>query len=251
MTFQGRSMDDLPLAAYSTGMEQEVPPEPAAPAAPPVMAKGDTGPFGAAEVVAGDAVPAAAGPRRIALPAWLVNPRTHLRDPRLLMTGVIGVGVVLLAASLLLGGGPTSGAAGPGASASARPGGVSATPIPPSGDASVEVTGKLAGTYLLAGASGTGPAAAGRIDAAWADALGSGLSISGPASAGTRTTDPTFVLTWTVAVNGVSTTFSSAAAECTVGMGVQPKSVTGSFVCKKLKSADGKLEIDLRGTYRT
>ncbi|HXG26747.1 MAG TPA: hypothetical protein VNL94_07850, partial [Candidatus Binatia bacterium] len=76
-------------------------------------------------------------------------------------------------------------------------------------------------------------------------------ALTGPASSGTRTTDSTFSLTWTVMVDGTPVTFTSSDGECTIGMAVQPKAVTGSFVCKKLKSADGKITIDVRGTYRT
>lgn len=189
-------------------------------------------------------------PKLPALPGWLASPRSNPRDPRLLMTGVIGLGVVLLAGSLLLGGGSPAGAAGPGASASTAPAAF-ATVAPPTGDASVEVSGKLAGTFALAGATGGGPANAGHIAASWADATGSSLQLSGPASPGTRTTDATFSLTWTTLVNGEPVTFTSISGECTVGMAVQPKAVTGSFICKKLKSGDGKVSVEVRGTYRT
>lgn len=265
MTHPGRSLDDLPLAAYSTRVAPDETPgelpdessilarsEPPAP--PPTFAPVA---LGAAEaslpVAAPGAAPVAAtavAARRPELPDWLANPRANLRDPRLLMTAVIGVGVVLLAGSLLLGGGPSAGAASPGASPTRAPL-VVVTAAPPTGDASVEVSGKPAGSFLLAGATGTGPATGGRVDVTWTEASGTVLSLSGPASPGTRTTDATFVLAWTTLVDGVAVTFTSDDGECTVGMAVQPKSVTGSFVCKKLKSPDGKLTIDLRGTYRT
>ena len=189
-------------------------------------------------------------PKLPAIPEWLANPRANPRDPRLLMTGVIGVGVVLLAGSLLLGGGSPAGAAGPGASASTAPAAF-ATIAPATGDATIEVTGKLAGTLALAGATGGGPATAGRIAASWADATGSSLQLSGPASAGTRTTDASFSLTWTTMVEGAPLTFASVSGECTVGMALQPKAVTGSFICKKLKSSDGKVSVEVHGTYRT
>jgi hypothetical protein len=34
-------------------------------------------------------------------------------------------------------------------------------------------------------------------------------------------------------------------------MAVKPQMVTGSFVCKKVTSDDGKYVVDARGTYRT
>ena len=52
-------------------------------------------------------------------------------------------------------------------------------------------------------------------------------------------------------VDGELVTFTSNAGECTIGMAVNPKSVTGSFTCHKVKSDDGKLTVDASGTYRT
>jgi hypothetical protein len=183
------------------------------------------------------------------LPEWLAHPRQNLRDPRLLLSGVVGAGLVLLLMSLVLGGG---GAAGLGAAAASpsAPAFVATAP-PPAGNASVDVTGKLAGTHELIGATGSGPAVASRIDATWSSSTGAILGLSGAASSGTRTTDANFVLTWTVLVGETPVTFTSDSGECTVGMSVQPKTVTGSFVCKKLKSDDGKQTLDARGTYRT
>jgi hypothetical protein len=55
----------------------------------------------------------------------------------------------------------------------------------------------------------------------------------------------------TVLVDGAPVTFTSESSECTIGMAVQSKWVNGTFVCKKLKSDDGKHVVEARGTYRT
>jgi hypothetical protein len=55
----------------------------------------------------------------------------------------------------------------------------------------------------------------------------------------------------TVPIDGASVTFTSNSGECTVGMAVNSKTVSGTFVCKKLKSDDGEYVVDARGTYRT
>ena len=275
MTLQGRSIDDLPLAAYSTGVEADPRLEAAAAdgttaaaAAPAPFAPAPIGGVPSVDAAAMAALPLADGepdptanaghvriqvgrplPGLAALPEWLAHPRQHRRDPRLLLSGVIGVGLVLLVASLFLGGG--GGALG-GAGASPSAPAFVATAPPPAGNASVEITtAKLAGMHELIGATGTGPAVASRVDATWSSTTGATLGLRGAASAGTRTTDATFVLTWTLLIDGAPVTFTSDAGECTVGMAVQPKSVTGSFVCKKLKSDDGELTVDARGTYRT
>ena len=187
MSKQGRSLDDLPLAAYSTGVVEDEPDEevaaepshlsqqeaialamgvePPASAEPgPAAARGGArsprrslprpslpkpslprmprmgrgraaavaeSPFGVASSAlampvpqyqmptsSSPAVPAApAIPGRSRRPglggigASLRNPRTAVRDPRVLFGGMIAVGVVLLGVSLLGGGNP---AAGPG-----------------------------------------------------------------------------------------------------------------------------------------
>lgn len=272
MTIQGRSLDDLPLAAYSKRGQPDpeleapepvglntlapntmppgigVPPIDAAAMAALPLADGEPD-RGAAKATHVKVPLAGKLPGLPALPEWLAHPRQNLRDPRLLLSGVVGAGLVLLVLSLLLGGGGAAGLAAADASPSAPA--FVPTAAPPAGNASVEVTGKLAGTHDLVGASGSGPAVASRIDATWSSSAGAMLGLSGAASPGTRTTDATFVLTWTVVLDGAPVTFISDAGECTVGMAVQPKSVTGSFVCKKLKSDDGKRTLDARGSYRT
>jgi hypothetical protein len=259
MTTQSRSLDDLPLAAYTTGMKPdarlepdqaaEPKPAPSTASAEPEL-KGD--PFGLAAEAGthlDDPPLTLHMPRtRPTLPPWLAHPRQHLREPRLLMTGVIGVGVALLGVSLLTGGGSLGPAA---AKASPTAPIVIGTSPPPVGAATVEVKGKAPTTYELNGMTGVGPAAKSGLDASWGDALGSTLALSGPAVAGTRTTGADFVLTWTALLNGKLVTFSSDSGECTVGMAVKPTMVTGSFSCKRLKSSDGKLTVDASGTYRT
>lgn len=178
------------------------------------------------------------------------DPRALLRDPRILAGGTIAVGLVLLGISLLGGGGPTSGTAGPNSSQGA--GGVQPSAAP-AGIASVELTGGLTnlGIYALAGAKGAGPAVDSHLDAIWTDPLGQNLGLVGLASQGTRTTDANFVLSWTMLIDNLPVTFTSRNSECTIGMAVGAKAVHGTFVCKKLPSTDGSQVIDLKGTYTT
>ncbi len=273
MTYPSRSLDDLPLAAHSTGTEPDPRLEALEATEPdPTVAPGASAARG--PVLRTDDSPSAQARSRPAgvlrrlgsfgrlgslgslgrlarpippMPRWLAHPRQNLRDPRLLFTGVIVVGVVLLVLSLLMGSGPT----GPGA-ADASPGAPAAAPSSaPAGNASVDVTGKLEASYALTGITGSGPAAEGRLEATWGDASGATLGLSGPAYGGTRTTDAGLVLTWTVLVGGAPVTFTSDAAECTIGMAVNFKNVSGTFVCKKLESDDGELVVDVRGSYRT
>ena len=171
-----------------------------------------------------------------------------LRDPRVLAGGTIVVGLALLGISLLGGGGPNSGAGGPNGSQDTN----AALPTAPVlGNASVELTGGGTGTFSLTGATGSGPAVNSQVNATWTDPLGESLGLSGLASQGTRATDASFVLTWTMLVNGSAVTFTSRAAECTIGMAVAVKAVHGTFVCKGLASPDGKHVVDLRGSYTT
>jgi hypothetical protein len=183
---------------------------------------------------------------RVLLRDALRDPRLHLRDPRVLAGGVVVIGLVLLALSML-GGGGTSGAGGPGQSHGTTA--AEATPVP--ANATVELTSGLTGIYALSGQTGAGPAVNSRVGATWADEFGDTLGLAGAASAGVRTTDANFVLTCTMLVQGAPVTFTSSAGECTVGMAVAAKAVNGTFHCKKLTSGDGRRTIDLQGTYRT
>ena len=334
MSFQGRSPDDLPLAAYSKGAVADEPDEeidaeashpvsqqeavalamgidaPAKPEAEPAAAPRGPGhprlslprpslprfslphmprlgfrsrtaavadsPFhleppamsmSVAQVRAAmpAALPAAtptampaATPRATGAPGWarrldlgdlgtkLRNPRTAVRDPRVLFGGLIGVGVILLGVSLL-GGGNSAGGPVPGASASAAPGiGVPAGP----GPATVVVEGRSDGTFTLTGTEGFGKPTDGRLASTWADGTGTVLSLSGPVG-GTRTTSPDLVLTVTVVVGGAPVLFVSEDGECTVGMAEKMSNVTGSFVCQDLTSADGRVKLKITGTYQT
>jgi hypothetical protein len=176
------------------------------------------------------------------------SPKVQLRDPRVLAGGTVVVGLALLGISLLGGGGPNSGAGG--LNGSQDPGAALPTAAV-LGNASVELTGGGTGTFTLTGATGSGPAVNSQVNATWTDPLGQSLGLSGLASQGTRTTDPNFVLTWTMLVNGSAVTFTSRGSECTIGMAVAVKAVHGTFVCKNLASPDGKHVVDLRGSYTT
>jgi len=176
------------------------------------------------------------------------SPKVQLRDPRVLAGGTVVVGLALLGISLLGGGGSNSGAGGPNGSQGA---GAVLPSAPVVGNASVELTGGGTGTYTLTGATGSGPAVNSQVNATWTDPLGQSLGLSGLASQGTRTTDPNFVLTWTMLVNGSAITFTSRASECTIGMAVGVKAIHGTFVCKDLASPDGNHVVNLRGSYTT
>jgi len=336
MSFQGRSPDDLPLAAYSTGIVNDEPdeeivaepshplsqqeavalamgieapakaepePEPAAPrrgsgrprlslprpslprpslprpsmpgmprigfrgraaavAESPFHLEPPTMSMSVAHPAATPAATPAAAPRSTGVPGrtWrldlgglgdlgtrLRDPRTAVRDPRVLFGGLIAIGVVLLGVSLL-GGGNTAGGPGPGASASAAPGiGGPAGP----GPATVQVTGRVDGSFTLTGTTGFGKPADGQLAATWADSAGTALSLTGRAGSGTRTTSGELVLSVTVMVDGARVLFLSEDGECTVGMAQKMSNVTGSFVCKELTSADGRMTLKITGTYQT
>jgi hypothetical protein len=200
-------------------------------------------------------VPRSPGGARRAWPALdlkdlgttLRNPRAAARDRRVLAVGIVGVGLMVLGASVLLGGGP--GGFGAADASPTAPGAAAATAPP--GAATVTLTGSTSGTYELAGTAGSGRPTGDLLDAAWTDAAGSSLALAGRAGSGTRTTSGELVLTWTVMVDARPVTFTSDAGECTVGMAVKPTSVTGSFVCGRLTSDDGKVTLKVTGTYRT
>jgi hypothetical protein len=251
MPLKGRSADDLPLAAYSTGVDPETEPEGAPPvlAAPPLGHTFGAGPAdGPFATAAPLAEPAAAASPQPAFRDILRNPRANVRDPRLLLSGVVAVGLVLLVVSLAAGGG----AKGPG-TALARPSAPAGPVITaaPAGDASVEINGAVTGTFDLTGITGAGRPSGSSMASSWGDPLGDALALGGPVSAGTRMTDAGFTLSWTVMVNGKAVTFTSKAGECVIGMAVKPTTVSGSFTCHKVRSADGKLVVGVTGIYRT
>ena len=179
--------------------------------------------------------------------AGLRVPRRLARDPRLLAGGVLVVAAALVGLNLLGGGEPATGSTGP--NGSQNPGAVLPTAAP--GAATVELTAALKGTFTLTGSSGAGGPVDGQLAGTWTDARGNSLGLTGAASQGTRTTDATFVLTWTMLIDNHRVTFTSRGSECTVGMAVRPQAVLGTFNCKRLKSGDGKRVLDLRGSYTT
>jgi hypothetical protein len=121
----------------------------------------------------------------------------------------------------------------------------------PAGNASVEITGAVKGTVDLTSITGGGRPSGTSMASSWGDPVGDALALGGPVSDGTRTTDAGFVLSWTVMVNGKSVTFTSSGGECVIGMAIKPTTISGSFTCHKVKSADGKLTVGASGTYRT
>ena len=331
MSFQGRSPDDLPLAAYSGGVVDDEPdeeidaepshplsqqeavalamgieapakPEPEPAAAPPesdrsarsmprvslprlslprlslpgmprMAFRGRTAavaesPFHlepptmsisvAHAPAARPAAPPAATPRATGVPGrtWrpdlsdlgttLRDPRAAVRDPRVLFGGLIGVGVVLLGVSLL--GGGNSGGPGPGASASAAPGiGVPAGP----GPATVQVSGRVDGSYTLTGTAGFGKPTDGQLASTWTDTTGTVLALTGRLGSGTRTTSGDLILAVTILVDGAPVLFQSEAGECFVGMAEKMSNVTGSFVCEELTSVNGRVTLKITGNYQT
>lgn len=185
-------------------------------------------------------------PARPSFRELLRNPREHGRDPRLLLSGVITVGVVLLAVSILGGGGKPGGVSAASASPSAPPLVVVAEP----GAATLVLTGSLDATYTFTGNAGE-PVAGNTVAASWSDSLQNVLTLDGPLDRGTRTTDAGLVLTWGLMVDGTLVTFTSRDGECTIGMAANPKNVSGSFACRKIKSDDGKYTVGASGSYRT
>lgn len=333
MTYQGRSQDDLPLAAYSTGvvaddLEDEAVPEPphlsqqdavalamgiepaAAPASEEAAAPGAAGsgrsglslprlslprpslslslprlprfsgrraavaaesPF---HVTAQPAAPAGYAPTAFAMPVaqapvarptsggvpgrargadlggigtTLRNPRTAVRNPRVLFGGMVAVGAVVLGVSIL-GGGTGSGGVTPGASASAAPGaGMPTTP----GPGTIQVAGDFVAAVDLTGTAVVGKPADGQLVATWADGAGTSVTLTGRVASGTRTTTADLTLAITVMRNGTPVTFTSEAGECTVGMAEKMINITGSFVCPEITSDGGRFTVKLSGTYGT
>ncbi len=246
MPTPGRSADDLPLAAYSTGVDPATePPEMEAAVEAPELAP-------AARQV--DAVDPATElpipddePKPAVAAAALVRARTLAsRNPRL-AAGVGFAVVIVVGMSLLLGGGKGAAVA----AATARPSGPAVVPVAADpGSATLVLTGSVKQTFTMIG-SAAQPVAGNLVGATWADSLQNVLTLSGPVDRGTRTTDAGLILTWGLMVDGKLVTFTSKAGECTIGMASNPKNLTGSFACRKLKSDDGKLTVQASGTYRT
>lgn len=248
MPFKGRSVDDLPLAAYSTGVDPETEPlSVREPLVPPGTVAGaahsvSMGDVGGALPVSDDEPSAARGA------IGLGRARTFAkRNPRLAAGGLF-VAMILVGLVLLGGGGPSQSAAGALASPTFPP---IAVVTAPSGDATLALTGTMQGTWTLAGGA-SGAAKAHSFTASWTDAASNTVSLDATVDRGTRTTDATLVLRFSVvAADGTVRTFTSKAGECTIGMGVLPSAVSGSFTCTKLRSDDGKVTVGATGTYRT
>lgn len=251
MASKGRSLDDLPLAAYSTGMLPDAAleaaddvVEPAAEAAaghPAVAATSAPTPGGADELPAD---PYAFGPPPEVTPLARARELAS-RNPR--VAAAACVALIVVGVLMLGSGGPAPSASGATASSSAP---ASVTVAAGPGVATLVLTGAIQATYSLTGDAGGAPASS-TVTETWTDTLQTALTIDGPVDRGTRTTDARLVLSWVVDVEGTLVTFTSKAGECTVGMASQPKGVSGSFTCKKLKSDDGTLTVGASGTYRT
>ena len=246
MPTPGRSADDLPLAAYSTGVDPATePPEMEATAvarelAPVVSHVDAVDPAADVPIPDDEPKPAVAG-------AVLVRARALAsRNPRL-AAGVGFAVVIVVGLSLLLGGGKGAAVAAATAGPSVA---ASVTIVADPGSATLVLTGSVKQTFTMTG-SAAQPVAGNLVGATWADSLQTVLTLNGPVDRGTRTTDAGLVLTWGLMVDGKLVTFTSKAGECTIGMASNPKGVTGTFACRKLKSDDGKLTVQASGTYRT
>ena len=264
-----KSLDDMPLAAYGgSGMQDETDANPQADASG-AAATEPAQPADASGAVASGA--AASGAAAMSPSASSAAPPTSANDlpvpedeqPRgpspleraihLFRTSRVAAGagfaVVIVVGLVLLSGGGAS----PAATAATPTKGPTPVPtvVPPSGDASLVLSGAATGTFPLSGLAGGQQVDATTVVLGWGDAQQTTLSIAGPFDRGTRTTDERLVLTLGVLVKGVPVTFTSNAGQCTVGMAQVSGKLQGSFACHKLKSADGKLTIEASGSYRT
>jgi hypothetical protein len=247
MATQGRSLDDLPLTAYTTGMRPDEVDEPVEEFRPAVDVERSMPMEAVAELAPGPDDELDSPADADGVPILVRAKAFAAQNPRVAAGGVfvtmIAVGV------LLLGGG---GAAPPASGATATQ---SAPPIvavaPDPGAVTLTLTGALNAELALTGTAGAAPTGATAVAASWSDTLQNSLSLAGPIDRGTRTTDARLVLSLTVMINGAPVTFTSRAGECTIGMAVQPNGVTGSLTCRKVRSADGKLTLNASGTYRT
>ncbi len=252
----GRALDDQPLAAYGgSGMELTAEDEAkidlaAAEAEPdePDRAPGSTGastlePGLDLADEPGEQAGISLGTALLGLGAQIA---TLLRTSRV-AAGAAFSAVILVGLLLLAGGGPNPGAASVTSSPSLAPA-AAATREP--GNATLVLTGKLNQTVAFAGPSSTGAPGA-PLAATWTDTGAQVLGIEGAADRGTRSTDETLVLRFTVTVKDRPVSFTSDAGECTIGMAVNPTNISGTFSCRNLKSDDGKLVVGATGTYRT
>ena len=264
MPKQDRSLDDLPLAAYGgSGMQDEGADEPdagataasGAPANPAAAPAKSAAPAMAATAAATGAAPSPVATDELPVPEDEPSrgPKPLSRVVHLFRTSRVAAGVgfaVVIVVGLVL---LSSGGASPGATAATPTKGPTPAPTiaPPSGDASIVLSGAVTGTFPMTGAAGGQQVDATTVTLGWADAQQTTLSITGPRDRGTRTTDERLVLVIGALVNGLPVTFTSTSGECTIGMAPLGTAVQGSITCHKLKSADGKLTIEVSGSYRT
>lgn len=262
-----RSLDDLPLAAYGgSGMELTVEDEARIDAAPEVEAAvepaavepagAEPAPPGAfahattTEATFDDSLERPADrPALVALEGLAVVARravTLLRTSRIAAGATFG-GVIFIGLLLFLGSTTRPGAASAEASPSTAPI-LAATKAP--GNATLVLTGKVEQSLAFPAMTGVGEPG-GPIAVTWTDTTTSSLSLEGGPDRGTRTTDKSLVLHFTVLVKEKPVTFTSAAGECTIGMAINATNVSGSFSCRNLKSDDGKYVVGATGTYRT
>ena len=263
MTYDGgKSLDDLPLAAYGgSGMELtaedeskiDAAAEPEAPSTESEPTDVPPGAFAHAEAnhPFDDSLerPPPGPPALIVLEGLAaVGARavTLLRTSRMAAGAAFG-GVIVVGLLLLIGGNTRPGAASADASPSAAP--VAAATREP-GTATLVLTGKVEQSLAFPAMTGAGEPGA-PLAVTWTDTTTSSLTIQGGPDRGTRTTDESLVLHFTVLVGKKPVTFTSAAGECTIGMALNASNVSGSFTCKKLKSDDGKYIVGATGTYRT
>ena len=256
MTYD-RSADDLPLAAYGgSGMDLstedeakiELAAEPDDVPAPVVDDQVAPGSLDDAPTLdlAGEPGVSDGTPAATALVDLGSQAVTLLRTSRIAAGAAFGA-VILVGLVLVAGGGPGPGAASVAASPSAAP--VAFATTEP-GNATLVLTGKVNQSLAFAAMSGAGTPNA-PLAATWTDAGPNTLAIEGAADRGTRYTDETLVLRFTVAVKNKPVRFTSDAGECTIGMAVSPTGVSGTFRCRNLRSDDGKLVVGATGTYRT
>jgi hypothetical protein len=119
------------------------------------------------------------------------------------------------------------------------------------GPATIQVTGRVDGSFTLTGTAGFGKPTDGQLASTWADSTGTGLSLSGRVGSGTRTTSGELVLSVIVIVDGAPVLFQSEDGECFVGMAEKMSNVTGSFVCEELTSTNGRVTLKITGNYQT
>jgi hypothetical protein len=85
------------------------------------------------------------------------------------------------------------------------------------------------------------------IAAIWTDPQINTLTVSGEVANGTRKSSTLLALGWVVG----ETVFTSKSGECDVTMEVKPESISGTFTCSGVKSADGSQTVNATGSFET